>query len=90
MKRMKGKKMKIFKNEGSVRDTELKIVNFRPSSQSVVGASLRDNTSKSSQQELVVLQVVLLPFQFQRLRKVTSMRASREKMMRRERMMRRR
>ena len=27
---MKGKKMKIFKNEGSVRDTELKIVNFRP------------------------------------------------------------
>ena len=30
MKRLKGEKMKIFKNDGSVNETELKIVNFRP------------------------------------------------------------
>ena len=42
---MKGKKMKIFKNEGSVRDTELKIVNFRP-----IGTNKNGETEISNKQ----------------------------------------
>ena len=52
IKRMKGEQMRIFKNDGSVRETELKIVNFRP-----VGTNKNDEAEILNKQWEEVMQL---------------------------------